>query len=60
MNADSDIDKELCRPNYYSIIFITINGNVKIKGNCCLDVISLLKLKKMIMESSSEIYSNLP
>lgn len=46
MNADSDIDKELCRPNYYSIIFITINGNVKIKGNCCLDVISLLKLKK--------------
>lgn len=60
MNADSDIDKELCRHNYYSIIFITINGNVKIKGNCCLDVISLLKLKKMIMESSSEIYSNLP
>lgn len=46
MNADSDIDKELCRPNYYSSIFITINGNVKIKGNCCLDVISLLKLKK--------------
>lgn len=60
MNADSDIDKELCRPSYYSSIFITINGNVKIKGNCCLDVISLLKLKKMIMESSSEIYSNLP
>lgn len=46
MNADSDIDKELCRHNYYSIIFITINGNVKIKGKCCLDVISLLKLKK--------------
>lgn len=36
MNADSDIDKELCRPSYYSSIFITINGNVKIKGNCCL------------------------